>query len=282
MANKDPNKIVRFVDYYDTVDVTITTCGKQFAKKEADGPYEPDAHILQYVTGGKGYLELNGKKYALSKGDIFYLPEGKTCCYYGDSADPYTYYWIAFQGKYAEHILKHCNITIDNPVVRVNNKRADKLFELMFNNMKKKTLPDILMVLSNLYSLFSLLLKCTNPDKSVGGHYLIEESIRYMDHHFSEQITVNEVCRHLNCDVSHFIKIFKKYQGVSPKQYIDSLRLIRVKSLLKENKLTIAQAAETVGIADYSRFYKWFKKETGRTPSGYREEKLQKHRQYEE
>ena len=275
MENKKTDKIVRFIDYYDTVDISITTCGRQFVKKAIDGPYEPDAHVLQYVTSGKGYLELNGKKYSLVKGDLFYLPEGKTCCYYGDATDPYTYYWIAFQGKYAEHLLKHCNITIDNPVLHVNNKRAEKQFELMFNNMRKNKLPDVLMVLAHLYTLFSLLLKSTYPDKAVGGHYLIEESIVYMDHHFSEQITVNDVCKHLNCDVSHFIKIFKKNQGVSPKKYLDSLRLIRVKSLLKENKLTIAQAAENVGIADYSRFYKWFKKETGRTPRQYRAEKLQ-------
>ena len=275
MENKKNDKIVRFIDYYDTVDISITTCGRQFAEKKIDGPYEPDAHVLQYVTSGKGFLELNGKKYPLVKGDLFYLPEGKTCCYYGDPSDLYTYYWIAFQGKYAEHLLKRCNITSDNPVLHVNNKRAEKQFELMFNNMRKNKLPDVLMVLAHLYTLFSLLLKSTYPDNTVGGHYLIEESIVYMDHHFSEQITVNDVCKHLNCDVSHFIKIFKKNQGVSPKKYLDSLRLIRVKSLLKENKLTIAQAAENVGIPDYSRFYKWFKKETGKTPRQYRIEKLQ-------
>ena len=276
MSNKELSKIVRFIEYYDTVDITICTCGKQFADKKIDGPYEPEFHVLQYVTDGRGYLEVGGKKYQIEKGDMFYLPEGKTCRYYSDTHAPYAYYWVAFQGKYAEHLLKRCNITIENPVIHLNNKRAEKQFELMFNDMRKNKLPAILMVLSHLYALFSLLLKLTYADKTVGGNYLIEESIFYMDHHFNESISVNDLCKHLNCDVSHFIKIFKKNQGISPKKYLDSLRLMRSKALLKENKLTLIQVAEGIGINEYSRFYKWFKKETGQTPRQYRTEKLQK------
>lgn len=282
MSNRDLSKIVRFIEYYDTVDITIRTCGHQFADIKVDGPYEPEFNILQYVTEGKGYLELAGKTYEVVKGDMFFLPEGQTCKYYSDSKNPYAYYWVAFQGKYAEHLLKQCNITIDNPVMHVNNQRAEKQFELMFKDMRQHKLPAILMVLSHLYSLFSILIKISSANKMFAGHYLIEEAMLYMDHHYCESITVKDVCKQLNCDVSHFIKIFKKYQGISPKEYLESLRLTRAKLLLKENKLTIVQISSSLGFDDYSVFYRWFKKETGKTPRKYRIEKIKKKQQTEE
>ena len=282
MKNNDLSKICRFIDYYDTVDVTIRTCGHQFADKKVDGPYEPEFIVLQYVTAGKGYLELGGKTYEVVKGDMFFLPEGQTCKYYGDLNDPYDYYWVSFQGKYAEHLLKKCDITQDNPVMRVNNKRVEKQFELMFKDMRQHKLPAILMVLSHLYALFSILIKISSANRSFSGHYLIEEAMSYMDHHYYEPITIKDMCRNLNCDFSHFIKIFKKYQGISPKEYLGSLRLTRAKLLLKENGLTVEQVSSAIGFNDYSVFYKWFKKETGRSPKKYRNEKTKNKPQTEE
>ena len=282
MKDRDLSKIVRFIEYYDTVDITIRTCGHQFADTKVDGPYEPEFSVLQYVTDGKGYLELGGKTYEVTKGDMFYLPEGETCKYYGDPTNPYDYYWVAFQGKYAEHLLKKCNITRDDPVMHVNNKRAEKQFELMFKDMRQHKLPAILMVLSHLYALFSILIKISSANNTFAGHYLIEEAMLYMDHHYCESLTVKDICKNLSCDVSHFIKIFKKYQGISPKEYLESLRLTRAKLLLKENKLTVEQVSAALGFNDYSVFYKWFKKETGRSPKKYREERSQIKQQTEE
>ena len=276
------SKIVRFIEYYDTVDITIRTCGHQFADVKVDGPYEPEFNILQYVTEGKGYLELGGKTYTVVKGDMFFLPEGQTCKYYGDLKTPYAYYWVAFQGKYAEHLLKQCNITAENPVMHVNDQKAEKQFELMFKDMRQHKLPAILMVLSHLYCLFSILIKISSVNRNYAGHYLIEEAMLYMDHNYCESVTIKDICDRLGCDVSHFIKIFKKYQGISPKEYLDSLRLTRAKLLLKENKMTIMQISFSLGFNDYSVFYKWFNKKTGMTPQKYRNENLHKDRKKEE
>ena len=282
MSDNRLSKIVRYIEYYDTVDITIRTCGHQFADRKVDGPYEPEFHILQYVTEGKGYLELNGKTYEVVKGDMFFLPEGHTCKYYGDTKTPYAYYWVAFQGKYAEHLLKQCNITVDSPVMHINDTKAEKQFELMFKDMRQHKLPAILMVLSHLYSLFAILVKISSANKMFAGHYLIEEAMLFIDHHYCEPITIKDICRHLNCDVSHFIKIFKKNQGVSPKEYLESVRLTRAKLLLKENKLTITQIAFSLGFNDYSVFFRWFKKETGLTPREYRVGQLRKKHPTEE
>ena len=72
------------------------------------------------------------------------------------------------------------------------------------------------------------------------------------------------------------------YQGISPKEYLESLRLTRAKFLLKENKLTILQISDSLGFNDYSSFFRWFRNSTGRTPRKYRMEKLKKKQQKEE
>ena len=64
--------------------------------------------------------------------------------------------------------------------------------------------------------------------------------------------------------------IFKAEYGVTPKEYADSLRLQEAMRLLSERDEKIADIAYSTGFSNLSAFNRFFKNQTGQTPTQYR------------
>ncbi|MBQ7421974.1 MAG: response regulator [Prevotella sp.] len=62
----------------------------------------------------------------------------------------------------------------------------------------------------------------------------------------------------------------KAITGLSTRDYINTLRINRAKRLLRDNEFTIGEIAMKLGIDDIAYFSRFFKKETGVTPTEYR------------
>ena len=77
-----------------------------------------------------------------------------------------------------------------------------------------------------------------------------------------------------NLSESRFSHLFKEICGISPLEYIQSLRLKKATELLENTDMSVAKIAEAVGIADQNYFSRFFKSKTGVSPRRYREKNL--------
>lgn len=75
----------------------------------------------------------------------------------------------------------------------------------------------------------------------------------------------------------HLLRLFKRYYGQTPKQYLTYKRLEKARILLKSGR-TISQTCFEVGFDSPCSFSTLFKRYTGRTPSEYRKEQLSQSR----
>lgn len=66
---------------------------------------------------------------------------------------------------------------------------------------------------------------------------------------------------------------FKEELGVSPKPYLDALRLQRAYALLRESDLPIKDVAAAAGFANANYFAKFFRRKTGFSPSKFHGER---------
>ncbi|MFK4050192.1 AraC family transcriptional regulator N-terminal domain-containing protein [Acinetobacter venetianus] len=89
----------------------------------------------------------------------------------------------------------------------------------------------------------------------------------YIQHHFTEKLTVEMLAEQANMSTSAFHKAFKQVTQHSPLQYLKVVRLHKAKQLLQNADQSVAQAAYAVGYQSSSQFSREFKKQFGFSPN---------------
>ncbi|MDY3929959.1 MAG: PocR ligand-binding domain-containing protein [Clostridia bacterium] len=92
----------------------------------------------------------------------------------------------------------------------------------------------------------------------------------YINNNISEDISVDKLCSVLSVSRVRLYDMSHKYYGMSIAKYIRQKRISIASKYISENGYTIAEAAQNVGFYDYNYFSKVFKKETGMTPTEYK------------
>ncbi|MCI9445376.1 MAG: response regulator [Oscillospiraceae bacterium] len=105
-----------------------------------------------------------------------------------------------------------------------------------------------------------------------GQNAVVEQAKAYINAHFAEKITQNEIAKAVFLTPDHLSKVFKKETGTSLNQYINNKRLVQAKELLANSDIEINEVALRSGFSSSSYFITYFRKSIGMTPKEYREQ----------
>ena len=72
------------------IDLNVITCGhEQCAPTKFVDVAKKDVYTIHVIESGKGYIEYNGNKVALSTNDVFFIYPGEMVSYYPDPKSPW-------------------------------------------------------------------------------------------------------------------------------------------------------------------------------------------------
>lgn len=97
-----------------------------------------------------------------------------------------------------------------------------------------------------------------------------EQTIKYILNHFTKKIEIHELAHLEKISLRQFERRFKSCYGVSPKQYIERVRLDVACQVLTGSNKSIYQVASETGFFDSSHFIARFKKRFGIAPNLFR------------
>jgi|KBSSwiS6_1023812.scaffolds.fasta_scaffold02819_2 AraC-like DNA-binding protein len=96
----------------------------------------------------------------------------------------------------------------------------------------------------------------------------IIDAKQYIDTHFSENINLDAMAWQACYSKFHFRHLFKQLYGLSPHQYLTSVRISRAKQLLLCS-IPTADVCLAVGFESVSSFKDLFKRHTSFTPAAW-------------
>ena len=101
------------------------------------------------------------------------------------------------------------------------------------------------------------------------GSNPVTQVIEYVRGHLSEPLSVADLAEQVCLSPSAFAHLFRDVSGMSPYQFIKSVRLDRARDLLVCEDLNVSEVARSVGYSSLSHFINEFKRHFGVTPRAY-------------
>ncbi|MBQ4483228.1 MAG: helix-turn-helix domain-containing protein [Lachnospiraceae bacterium] len=94
----------------------------------------------------------------------------------------------------------------------------------------------------------------------------LEEAVYYINSHFTDNLTLEEVARKAYMSPNYFSTYFKNVTNRKFSEYLTMLRLNRVQELFLTTDRTVASIAMECGFRNMSNFYRLYKKHVGELP----------------
>lgn len=118
-----------------------------------------------------------------------------------------------------------------------------------------------------LFSQHDVLSSVREPHKAMEH---VKTTIKYIELHYAERISIEQIAGVLHLSESHFMRFFKATMGVSFVRYLNEYRLTMASRQLTSSTDSILSIASQCGFENLSLFNRLFKKEYGMTPREYR------------
>lgn len=228
-------------------------------------------YIVAYSITGEGRLTANQTTYRFFANSGFIIQTNQTTGIEASPTSPHFDIYIIG--------IKDINIDLQqmlspsdqpkSPMFRIGTERR-MLFE---ETAQKAASPSRNMQKSASLLLGSFLYEMADQ-RNVNGNTPInrhvEKALERMHANIGQELSMENLCLHLEISQSHLSRLFQEAFGVSPKAYLSKLRMDAARSLLAETELPIQDIAERMGYLNPFSFSRAFTQITGQSPSAYR------------
>lgn len=120
-----------------------------------------------------------------------------------------------------------------------------------------------------------LLRSCPGELSADNGSHLrnnayVQAILNFVNDHYNEPLTISMIAKEVSLSASECCRLFKRVTGDTIFSYLQTYRLSKAVTLLKDSSLPISQIAYETGFCSTSYFIEVFKKKLNTTPLRYR------------
>ncbi len=110
----------------------------------------------------------------------------------------------------------------------------------------------------------------SNPINKDPIPFKVKEIVSYINTNLEKKLDVEKLTKLTKWKKDHFTRLFTKYLGTTPYQYVLTKKIERSKVLLSDTLIPINEIAFELGFDSHSNFYHLFKKIADDTPDNFR------------
>ena len=206
--------------------------------------------IIHYVLSGEGYF--NNKK--VKRGQGFVILKNTLTEYHSSKTNPWTYFWVIINGTEDIKTINKYISYDENGIFDYNFTDELTNFTKSFFNKHNN--------ISHIKALgtFMLLLSYHQSTEKTNANKYVTEAEKYIEQNCYRSITVSEIAKTLHISDRYLYNLFIKHKKISPKQYLNSIRLEKACLMLKSGTNTVTEVALSVGFPDVLTFSRFFSK----------------------
>lgn len=242
-------------------------------------------HVLIYCVSGSGWYRVGDKdsptvkEYRVSANEYFILPANKPHAYGTSEDNPWTVYWVHFQGEHAAIYAQGAGQpqqVMPNLQSRIGHR--NNIFEEIFTTLHRDHSLDALRFVSSLLHYYLASMRYLQQyrqaempkPKTTDEDAIVEAAVHFLKENIGQRLSLSDMAAYVGYSVSHFSTIFRKKTGESPLNYFNHLKIEDACSMLETTDIQINQLCFKVGIDDPYYFSRLFTRIMGCSPQAYR------------
>ena len=215
---------------------------------------------LLFVLDGEGFLECGGTVYPLKRGCAFYHASDVPHRYWSDGS--LITAWITCRGSGCKEIIQYIENRSFLFCSNVEIKKYVSMIETLEREYFDKKREGYLSAMT-----YSLLLSFFE-DQSTSTVSDMDRVLHYMEAHYDQKITIEQLAELAHMSKSTFCKKFKQQFGCTAFEKLIDIRLLSASTMLRHDPgFKIGFVAKKCGFEDVSYFCKLYKKKFSVTPS---------------
>ncbi|WDF53878.1 helix-turn-helix domain-containing protein [Mucilaginibacter sp. KACC 22063] len=250
-------------------------------------PYRSEGYIIGICTRGTAKVEVNLQIYDARTDAMLLATPFHVLRIYDASPDFLCRFVVFTKAFLTEHNTNSHFIesfsyfnTSSTPVIYLNDKSAEpllELYDLIRKTLQREDHPYRTEISRNLLTILLYEVAADYEQQ----HVIIKNKLTrkqelnnlFQDLVFSrykEHRNVQYYAEALFVSPKHLTETIKEVTGKTAGEWIDDAVVLEAKVLLRNHDFSVAQIAEEINFPDQSSFGKYFKKQTGLSPSEYR------------
>lgn len=260
----------------DMLPFVVTGMGEYYSDKNYyTKRKDSEQFLVIYTISGEGFMIYDGKDNCLSPGSVMVI-DCRKYQHYGTRTERWHFLWMHFSGKCAEDYEHLLNAEGGGPVY-VGKRMA---FQSYYEHIKHHEIHfsqhsemEIALVFQKIMTELIYLRKMDEFSMKYDGYRRdMDDSIVYMQNHFGENISIEQLAADCHLSKYYYIKIFKAYMGQTPYDYLLNYRLQMAQSMLLSTEKLVESIANECGFSESKNFIACFKKKAGITPLQFRKQ----------
>ncbi len=219
---------------------------------------------LSFVVEGDGEILLDGVWKPVNTGDLFVLTPKIEHCYRSLSESPFHTLWISYNAEYIGDYLAACGVAAGIYHLPELQKNFEQLFK--FTEQAAPSPYTYFEIMERVHKIIHMAGMSLLTDETDDG----EKIRRLLGAMVYQKADLDGVAKELHMSKSNVIRIYNRRFGITPHQYLLSLKIETAKLLLRTTNASIREIAEKLCICDEHYFSTLFRRHTGTSPNTYR------------
>lgn len=222
-------------------------------------------HIF-FTVSGEGQFVSDDLKCKLTE-DNFIIMKPKSSHRYFATSENWETRWVLFSGENVDTLMETFGIK-GNTLIRDFDKGIlEKYFYDVYNLCKEGY--DAVNASRILYSLLCEASHWNAEQVKALPSDTVLRAERYMLYNYDKTITLKEISDFSLVSPQYLCRLFKKYHGMRPFEYLNVLRIKKAQEMLVQGEKSISDIAKECCFESPSYFSKIFKQNVGLSPSKY-------------
>ncbi|GIP25836.1 AraC family transcriptional regulator [Paenibacillus sp. J23TS9] len=221
---------------------------------------------LLYGVDGSAESIVDGVKHPIGKGDIYIIRPDAVRSLQPSKHDPYVGITISFHFGVSKSPLQSL---FENDYYRGQDPDGSllgKLISLIQAIQQKKLTSNMLaqgLLLQILYELSNNIPVDETARQATKINAKMVKICNYIKENYSTAIRLDTLSKMTGLSRNYIIRQFRKCYGMTPSDYLATIRIEKAKQLALETDLSISEIANQVGYSELHSFSRMFKKRMG-------------------